>query len=228
MRTSIVLCVLTTLTSTAFAAPGASNPARETADDLASELVLAESVAQVYVEAEPAQAPPPERLVRQTSLYVGVPFFLTNRQLYRPGVGFSGRFGWEFGYIVPELAIGWQLNVLQGAVDALGNPISNLQNIWFSIGARIQFLNVSNVVPFVAAAFRPTWFSTYRAGAATTSELAFEPAITAGAGAAIELSEHFGLEIGVQVTTILSVVNNVMANDVEVFAQPYFGATYYY
>lgn len=106
MRPSIVL-LLTALTSTAFAAPGAENPADETRDDLASELDFAESVAQVYVEAEPTQAPPPERLVRQTSLYVGVPFFLTNRQLYRPGVSFSGRFGWEFGYVVPEIAIGW-------------------------------------------------------------------------------------------------------------------------
>ena len=148
MRISLASALLSlSFAATALAAP--ANPEGESADDLAAELTATESVAQVYVAAPAQQQQAPERFVRQTSVYLGVPFFLTDRDSLRPGFGLHVRGGWEFGWLVPEVALGWQLNLL----DAPGND--NLQSIWFSLGLRVQFLNYSNVVPFVSAAFRP-------------------------------------------------------------------------
>jgi hypothetical protein len=217
------LLASTALGSTALAAPPDSAEL-ESADDLAAELASAESVAQVYgTVQQPVQ---PERLVRQTGVYVGVPFFLTDREVLRPGVGFHIRGGWELGYIVPEVALGWQLNLL----DVPGN--TNLQSIWLSAGLRVQFLNYSNVVPFVSAAFRPTWFSTYDPDSGAASDYTFEPAVTATLGAMIELTANFGLEAGLQATAIFS-INGVFVDGGgdgvnELFLYPYFGATYYY
>lgn len=216
------------LSSTALAAP--ANAPDEAADDLAAELDAAESVAQVYVQAQPqAQVvqPQPERFVRQTSVYLGVPFFLTDRETLRPGFGLHVRGGWEFGWIVPEIALGWQLNVLDGP----GND--NLQSVWLSAGVRIQFLNYSNVVPFVSAAFRPTWFSIYDPVTDAASDYTFEPAVTGAVGATFEITQSFGLEAAVQATAIFSVVNEVFVDSRgrdanQLFLYPYFGATYFY
>ncbi|MCU0675750.1 MAG: hypothetical protein MUE69_23520 [Myxococcota bacterium] len=242
MRLSIVLFA-SFVSATAFAAPPtpsdaastasantATNAPDEAADDLAAELAASESVAQVYVQAnaqpvtQPAQ---PQRLVRQASVYAGVPFFLTDRETLRPGIGFHVRGGWELGWIVPEIALGWQLNLL----DAPGN--TNLQSVWFSVGVRIQFLNYSNVVPFVSAAFRPSWFSIYDPTIDASTDLTFEPAVTAGIGATIELTQNFGLEVGLQATTIIPVVNEVFVDSrgngaTQIFLYPHFGATYFY
>ncbi|MEZ4249743.1 MAG: hypothetical protein R3B99_16050 [Polyangiales bacterium] len=226
MRISLASALLSfSFAATALAAP--ANPEGESADDLAAELTATESVAQVYVAAPAQQQQAPERFVRQTSVYLGVPFFLTDRDSLRPGFGLHVRGGWEFGWLVPEVALGWQLNLL----DAPGND--NLQSIWFSLGLRVQFLNYSNVVPFVSAAFRPTWFSVYDPDFSTGSEYTFEPGVTGAVGAAIELTPNFGLEVGVQATAIFSVVNEVFVDDRgngknELFLYPYVGATYYY
>lgn len=232
MRLPIVLFA-SFVSATAFAAPpspttqaSATNAADEAADDLAAELAASESVAQVYVQAQ-AQPAQPQRLVRQASVYAGVPFFLTDREVLRPGIGFHVRGGWEIGWIVPEIALGWQLNLL----DAPGN--TNLQSVWFSVGVRLQFLNYSNVVPFVSAAFRPSWFSIYDPAIDAASDLTFEPAVTAGLGATIELTQNFGLEVGLQATTIIPVVNEVFVDSrgngaTQVFLYPHFGATYFY
>jgi hypothetical protein len=238
MRLSIVLFA-SLVSATAFAAPppasdatphvtAVTNAPDEAADDLAAELAASESVAQVYVQAQPvAQPAQPQRLVRQASVYAGVPFFLTDRETLRPGIGFHVRGGWEIGWLVPEIALGWQLNLLDGA----GN--TNLQSIWFSVGVRLQFLNYSNVVPFVSAAFRPSWFSIYDPTLDAASDLTFEPAVTAGLGATIELTQNFGLEVGLQATTIIPVVNEVFVDSrgngaTQVFLYPHFGATYFY
>lgn len=226
---ALLLAGLSPLPAFAAPPPEGANAPEEAADDLAAELATAESVAQVYVQADVQQQPQPQpdRLVRQTSVYVGVPFFLTDRDFLRPGVGFHLRAGWELGWIVPEIALGWQLNLLDGA----GN--TNLQSVWVSVGVRIQFLNYSNVVPFVSAAFRPSWFSIYDPTLDRASDLTFEPAVTAGLGATIELTSNFGLEVGVQATTIFPVVNEVFVDGrgngvTQVFLYPHFGATYFY
>lgn len=112
MRISLASALLSlSFAATALAAP--ANSEGESADDLAAELMATESVAQVYVAA-PAQPQAPERFVRQTSVYLGVPFFLTDRDTLRPGFGLHVRGGWEFGWLVPEVALGWQLNLLDG------------------------------------------------------------------------------------------------------------------
>lgn len=216
------------LSSTALATP--PNEPDEGAGDLAAERSTIEPVAQVYVQAQPqARAVPaqPERFVRQTSVYLGVPFFLTDRETLRPGFGLHVRGGWEFGWLVPELALGWQLNVLDGPGD------DNLQSIWLSAGLRVQFLNQSNIVPFVSAAFRPTWFSIYDPISDAASDYTFEPAITGAVGATIELTQSFGLEVALQATTIFSVVNEVFVDSrgratSQLFLYPHFGATYFY
>ncbi|HJK90559.1 MAG TPA: hypothetical protein RMH85_18955 [Polyangiaceae bacterium LLY-WYZ-15_(1-7)] len=233
-------------TASAFADAPANRPG-ETPEDLAAEAEAFESLAQVIVqeggqpvqqqpaqqevvyESQPQQPPPPQqvRLQRQTSVYLSVPFHLTDTDVFRPGFGFHGRFGWEFGYIVPEANIGWALNLVD-----LPTSDENIQTIFLTLGARVQFLNVSNVVPFVAAGFRMSWFSLYDEFGAT-SDWTFEPGVTAQAGVAIELSQSFGLEFGIMGHVIFPVVNEVFVDGAgdpatQVLLQPYGGLTLYY
>ena len=122
-----------------------------------------------------------ERLVRQISGYLSVPFFLTDGNIGQnpvtseaadagAGFGIHGRFGWELGFIVLEGQIGWQLH-------GVSNTNSTWQDIWVGLGARFQLLNRSRMVPFVSAAFRLNIWSerVSTAGTSTVSEYDFDP-----------------------------------------------------
>ena len=230
MRDRALFFLVTLLVSS----PALAAPPVEASEDLAAQLAPEDEVAQVYVSQRtevvssptPPRAPAP-RFPRQTSVDVGVPFFVTDSQVLRPGFGAHLRLGWELGWVVPELSIGWQANGVNGGTD------DQVQTIWFSLGVRAQLLNQTPFVPFASIAFRPSWFSTYDVDYGLTSQYTFEPAVTGALGVAVEMTPSFGFELGMQVTAIFSVVNAVFrdaaGNGVnEVFLYPYAGGTFYY
>lgn len=167
--------------------------------------------------------PEPVRLVRQVSAYLTIPIFLTNTDLFKPGVGVTGRFGWEFAYLVPEVLLGIQIN---GTDDRFG---STLQGLWLSLGVRLQILNASRFVPFFNAAIRFNYWGLAREGE-TLVEYVFEPGIVAGAGLAIELTQHFGLEVAVNthVTLPTSTVFDGLDPELQVSLLPWVGGTIYF
>ncbi len=176
----------------------------------------------VFVEEEP---PPDQRLIRQLSAYLGAPFWLTDRDVLRPGFSIHGRFGYEFGFIVPEIQIGWMISVLDEEDTGAGVEYSNLQNIWATLGARVQFLNRSRMVPFIAAGFRLNFFSKATSGSATATAYTFEPGAMVTVGMAIELTRNFGIEVALSSTVIFGIE---VFDKVEAFLHPWAGATLYF
>ena len=161
----------------------------------------------------------PERLVRQISGYLSVPFFLTDGNIGQnpvtlmnadagAGFGIHGRFGWELGFIVLEGQVGWQLH-------GVSNTASTLQDIWIALGARFQLLNRSRMVPFVSAALRINIWSerVSSAGTSTVTEYDFDPGAQVGLGLTIEISSNFVFGVG------------DYFRDFQFWLQPWIGAT---
>lgn len=159
--------------------------------------------AQVQVQptyvAQQAQPQQPQRDPRQLTGYMHVPFFLSDDPL--PGLGVSARMGWEFGMFMPEASIGFANHFLPSdfVVPTTGGTRSfdHLQNIWFTLGARFQFLNPTRFIPFVSGAFRGNFWS-YRSNDDVTTDFEFDPGAQVSAGLAIELTPRLGMELAVQ------------------------------
>ncbi|MEM9073716.1 MAG: hypothetical protein AAGE52_34820 [Myxococcota bacterium] len=182
---------------------------------------------------QPVAQPVEQRLVRQLSGYLSVPFMLTDGALFGSspsnpadatvGFGLHGRFGWEFGMIVLEAHVGWMIM----AVDTDSTIDINLQNIWVGLGGRFQFLNRSRIVPFLSAAFRANFFVESVTGTGTSSSGAyeFEPGVMLGGGIAFELTQNFGLEVAVTGNVVFPAGDTF--DELQVFLQPWLGATLY-
>lgn len=180
---------------------------------------------------QPAQAPAQERLTRQLSGYLSVPIMLTDGAIYdnangwlgdaKAGFGIHGRFGWELGMLVLEGAVGWKIL----AVDSASSTLNlNLQDIWVGLGARLQFLNRSRVVPYASAAFVLNFLTATAAGA-SSADYEFNPGAQAAVGIAIELTRNLGIEVAVSGDFIFPVGS--VFDSVQVTLQPWVGATLY-
>ena len=180
-------------------------------------------------EVQPIQAEP-ERLVRQISAYLSVPFFLTDGNIgtnvttgnpvdVGPGFGVHGRFGWELGFIVLEGQVGYEIH-------GLSNTSSTFQDIWVGLGARFQLLNRSRMVPFVAAAFRLNLFServSTTAGTSTVSEIDVDPGAQVALGLTVEITRSFGIEVAVSSNFLFGVGDYFQ--EFQFALQPWVGAT---
>lgn len=184
-------------------------------------------------QAQPQAAQPAEveRGARQSGLYLTVPLFLTKATdidgvPWSPGfgIGIGGRFGWEFGMLVPEVHLGIQTN-FSGEADT-----SRITAFHFSIGARLQFLNPSRFLPFVAVAFRGNFWADVDA-AGISSEYVFNPAASGTLGLAVELSESIGLEAAVDVVANFGLGNlasDTLLDGTDVLFIPRLGGTLYF
>ena len=177
------------------------------------------------VQTEPQQ----ERLVRQISGYLSVPFFLTDGNIGTnvttgmpvdagPGFGIHGRFGWELGFVVLEGQVGWQLH-------GLSNTDSTFQDIWIGLGARFQLLNRSRMVPFVSAALRLNiWSERVSTGSTSTvSSYDFDPGAQVALGLTVEITQSFGLEVAVSSNFLFGVGD--FFQQFQFSLQPWIGAT---
>lgn len=122
-----------------------------------------------------APAPPRRRRVPATvmSLYLGVPLWNdVPRDIVRPGFELAGRFGYDLGYIVPELEFGWRWVWIDLDEAARQNPdagierrgTETLDSFWFSLGLRLQVPNESPVTPYAAAHFAFDWWNFLETG----------------------------------------------------------------
>lgn len=192
-----------------------------------------------YVE-EPVYADPndpnaqqeqqPERLGRQLSLALDVPIFLTNPTLVRPGVGAHLRFGYEFGVVVPQIKIGISTNFLSEEASRIPTTsgTGNLNAIWASVGVRFQILNRTRFVPVIDAGLRLQFWNYPDT---IPAEYLFEPAVTVGAGLAIEITARFGLEVGVDAVVAFPVSDAFTGYDndgTQFFLMPHLGGTIYF
>lgn len=195
---------------------------------------------QQQYQAQPQAAQPAvaERGARQSGIYLTVPLFLTDPtgpsdETWDPGfgIGIGGRFGWEFGMLVPEVHIGIQTNISSANFVDEG-PISRVTAFHFSIGARLQFLNPSRFLPFVAVAFRGNfWSYATEDGFGGSSEYDFNPAASGTLGLAVELSQTVGLEAAVDVVAnfgIGSLGFDSVLDGTDVLLIPRLGGTLYF
>ena len=165
-----------------------------------------------------------ERGARQISAYLTVPIWLSDADGYDPsaaGIGIGGRFGWEFGYFVPEIHIGVQTH-------PLANPdFSRLTNVWISGGVRFQVLNPSRFLPFVAAAVRGHFYWDVDDDQLRSDYTDVHLGVAVGGGVAVEISSTFGIEAAVDFVT--SIPTNVEVLESTQFQLvPRLGATLYF
>ncbi|MFK7998514.1 MAG: hypothetical protein AB8H86_02915 [Polyangiales bacterium] len=196
---------------------------------------------QQQYQAEPQAAQPAvaERGARQSGVYLTVPLFLTDPtdvvtgRSWEPGfgIGIGGRFGWEFGMLVPEVHIGVQTNLSSAVFPPIdGGAISRITSFHFSIGARLQFLNPSRFLPFVAVAFRGNFWGFVTEEGGGSIEYDFNPAASGTVGLAVELSQTVGLEAAVDVVAnfgIAAATESVL-DGTDILLIPRLGGTLYF
>lgn len=191
---------------------------------------------QQQYQAQPQAAQPAvaERGARQSGLYLTVPLFLTDPTDFSGGswdpgfgIGIGGRFGWEFGMLVPEVHLGVQTN-FSGAVLAGGDEVSRVTAFHFSVGARLQFLNPSRFLPFVAVAFRGNFWGFVDEFGGGSIEYAFNPAASGTLGLAVELSQTIGLEAAVDVVANFGLGDSSIFDGTDLLLIPRLGGTLYF
>lgn len=131
----------------------------------------------------------------------GVPFFVGNdidRDEVRPGGNFGFLGGVDFGYIVPELEVGY----MGVPVDLPSGQREPLQRVHLGIGTRLQVPNNSVWIPYLSAHFAAQWwkFDTgtgCRLFACSTGDsFRFAPGLTFRVGTTISLCRSTAIDIG--------------------------------
>ena len=140
------------------------------------------------------------------------------------GIGIGGRFGWEFGMLVPEVHLGIHTN-FSGAADT-----NRITAFYFSLGARFQFLNPSRFLPFVAVAFRANFWGYTNNEGFSSVEYDFNPAASGTVGLAIELSQRVGLEAAVDVVANFGInaSDDPVLDGTDLIIIPRLGGTLYF
>lgn len=135
----------------------------------------------------------------------GVALFVgddANRDVVRPGGGFSVSAGADLGYFAPELSFGYM------AVPLEEQLISRepLQRLALEIGGRLQFPNNTPVVPYLGAAFASQWWKFDAPPAAcgtffacsTGSGFRFAPGMSFRTGLTISFSRSVSFDLGLR------------------------------
>jgi hypothetical protein len=90
------------------------------------------------------------------SFLIGVPIWFTpDNGVVDPGISFEARFAHRFGFIAPELTLGWQINWLdeEKLPQALQYYNLTIDTFFISAGARAYVLPRSAISPFISGAF---------------------------------------------------------------------------
>jgi hypothetical protein len=188
-----------------------------------------------------APAPPQRRRVPATvaSLYLGVPLWNdVPREIVRPGFELVGRFGYDLGYIVPELEFGWRWIWVDLDEAARQNPdaaidrrgTETLDSFWFSLGLRLQVPNDSPVTPFASAHFAFDWWNFLETGYAcgwwycsTVNVYRFTPGFDFRFGLEVEVRPMLQVEAGLGVGFAF---RGSFFDDNQSWLSPFLGLTY--
>jgi len=131
----------------------------------------------------------------------GVPFFVgsdVDRNEVRPGGNFGFLGGVDFGYIAPELEVGY----MGVPIDLPSGQRESLQRVHLGIGTRLQVPNVSIWIPYLSVNFAAQWwkFDTRTGCSAfacsTGDGFRFAPGLSLRAGTTISLCRSTALDIG--------------------------------
>ncbi|MEM1414189.1 MAG: hypothetical protein AAGH15_04785 [Myxococcota bacterium] len=185
----------------------------------------------VVVQQQPYQAPPPQqqpaarRGARQASLFIPITFFVTNADIFTGGAGIGARFGWEFQNFIPQLEAGVHVNGVEGTFGDV-----TLQNTWFGLGLRFQFLNASRFVPFIEGMVRFNLWSINVLGTEIDNELQF--GVHGGGGVTIELTRFFSIDLQVNLHASFDnagVFSSIPgSNETQLILEPRIGGTVYF
>ena len=131
----------------------------------------------------------------------GVPIFVgedIDRDVVRPGGGFTFTTGIDFGYFVPQLDVGY----LAFPIDPAGFPREPLQRVHLGLGGRFQVPNPSVVMPYLDASFAFQWwkFDTFTRceliACSTGDGFRFAPGLSFRVGTTISFAPSAALDIG--------------------------------
>ncbi len=168
----------------------------------------------------------PVRPPRHLGVYGSVPIFVTESDVLRPGVGIHGRFGWEFGFLVPEIQLGYQYHGLADGTMVSGDFAQGVQTIWLGLGARLQLLNNSRFVPFVSAALRINFISViFEEAFSPSTDFTPLPGVQFGGGLMIELTETLAIEAGLTGNLLFDTPADPVYQDTQFYLQPNIGIT---
>jgi hypothetical protein len=134
------------------------------------------------------------------ALQGGVPIYVgsdIDRNVVRPGGGFSFLMGADLGYFVPELDVGYMANRIQSG--SLSEP---LQRVHLGLGGRFQVPNNSPLIPYLSASFAFQWwkFDTFTGcsliACSTGNGFRFAPGLAFRIGTTISFSRSAAIDIG--------------------------------
>lgn len=165
----------------------------------------------------------------QVSAYLGVPIWLSDVGDTTPGFSFEGRFGFDLGYVVPEVGFGTQISWF----DYDGRSDASLSAFWFTMGARFQWLNPSFFTPFFSGAIDMNWWHISGDNSATCDyyycyvedNYRFAPGFSGRLGAAIQVHQRFALELGLRLAMTFE---GSLFEEPESWLSPFMGGSFYF
>ncbi|MCB9707490.1 MAG: hypothetical protein H6714_01700 [Myxococcales bacterium] len=168
----------------------------------------------------------------QISAYLGMPIWLSSAgDVLTTGFSFEGRFGFDLGYVVPELGFGTQVNWFDD--NAVTRNNDSLSAFWLTMGVRFQWLNPSFFTPFISGAVDMNWWHT--TGDSTTvcdfyyctveDNRRFAPGFSGRLGVALQVHPRFALEMGLRLAMTFE---GSMFSHPESWLSPFFGGSFYF
>ena len=152
-------------------------------------------------------APPPRHhapLHRQLSIWAGVPLFAdVDRDIVRPGGAVQLRYGFDHGWFVPELLVGYQGTPVEWGLLDPAYERAPLSQMLFEVGMRFQYMNESLALPYLGAGIDTLWWFLRDAADVCGVLLCVgrdSPTVTFGfsfrGGVALEVRENVLLDLG--------------------------------
>jgi hypothetical protein len=196
---------------------------------------------------EPAPAEPADGaaggrppITKQSSLYLGVPIWMSNAPL-DPGFEFELRGGLKIGVLVPELGLGMRWNwanvdkIEQNFPDVAAPQLyagENLQGMWFSLGLRVEpTMKTDKIQPYFSGAFDMIlWGTSFNTTefcgfwtCSTVRQFEFAPGFSGRAGIRITPKPFIGIDLGAKIGMSFP---GWAFQDTQSYITPYAGLTF--
>lgn len=141
------------------------------------------------------------------SLYVGVPIANNvDRDIVRPGGSIDVRGGYDLGYVVPELEMGFMGMPVKGNKIDPGLDNRPLKQFYFGLGLRLQIPNRSIVLPYLSGAFDFQFWNLYDRAIVCDfwycreqNDYSFTPGFTGRGGVAFKLRPNLAIDVNLRV-----------------------------
>jgi len=142
----------------------------------------------------------------QSSFYIAIPIWQNiDHDVVRTGASLEGRAGYDLGFVVPEVELGfaWIPVDLDKLEPGLGRD--TLSQIFVGLGVRFQARNESALTPYVSAAVDFNWWNFRETDyvcdpwyCSSVKHYRFTPGISGRAGLAVEVTPGVAIDLGVR------------------------------